>query len=82
MCNSTIHFISFQVRNTCSTAAPCSQLLNTLDRGRGGSLGFVALSGHLGAISTRGVRGARAGAGAGPGPGPGAGGEGLSSRYR
>lgn len=69
---------------TCSTAAPWSELLNTLDRGRGGSLGFVALSGHLGAISTRGVRGARAwaGAGAGAGAGPGAGGEGLSSRYR
>lgn len=42
-------------------------LLNALDSGRGGSLGFVALSGRLGGVSIRGGRGAGAGAWTGGG---------------
>lgn len=55
-------------------------LLNTLDRGRGGSLGFVDLSGRLGGISMGGGR-TKTGAGAGAGAGgtTSAGGAGLSS---
>lgn len=66
---------------TCSTAAPCSELLNTFDRGRGGSLGFVALSGRFGGIATGTGRDSEAGAGAGAGPEAeaGAGEEALSS---
>lgn len=57
-------------------------LLKTLDRGRGGSLGLVDLSGRLGGISMGGGRtktGAGAGAGAGAGGTTSAGGAGLSS---
>lgn len=53
-------------------------LLNTLDRGRGGSLGFVDLSGRLGGISMGGGR-TKTGAGAGAGGTISAGGDGLSS---
>jgi len=60
---------------TCSTAAPCSLLLKILESGRGGSLGFVALSGRFGGMFTGGGRGA----GDGSGGRTGAGGEGLSS---
>lgn len=47
-------------------AAPCSLLLNTLARGRGGILGFRVTSGGLGGVSKgagAGGAGARAGAG-------------------
>lgn len=71
------------MKYTCNTAAPCSQLLNTFDRGRGGSLGFVALSGRFGGIATGTGREADGEAGAGTGAGPeadaGSGGEALSS---
>lgn len=68
---------------TCNTSAPCSELLNTFDRGRGGSLGFVALSGRFGGIATGTGRETDSEAGAGTGAGPeaeaGAGEEALSS---
>lgn len=74
---------TYNEKYTCNTAAPCSELLNTFDRGRGGSLGFVALSGRFGGTVTGTGRETDSEAGAGTGAGPeaeaGAGGEALSS---
>lgn len=60
----------YNEKYTCNTAAPCSELLNTFDRGRGGSLGFVALSGRFGGIAmgTGTETDSEAGAGTGAGP--------------
>lgn len=52
-------------QNTCNTSALCSLQMNTVDRGRGGSLGFVDLSGRFGSVAKGEERGRGGGAEAG-----------------